>query len=438
MRALQGMEDAFGPAYAPLYHAALPWYEAWGGRTSDPVDDNMVSPEDYAGELADALEHGRNFLAENPGAEIPLVFEKTLPGGEVVRCNYWLKLPAGFPGTEKEFPLVVGLHGLGWVAHKISFVRGHGPGQPFFSVTPIDQAGPWRIDFLNAYLDELEAILPVDRDRIYLEGHSMGAMATWEWALANPERFAAISPRDGIGEPYRAIRLRNVPSWVIHGEKDDVIESGFAEEMVSAVRASGGTARYSLLPGAPHNLPKNFDQAAVISWYLQHVRSHEPPEPDPRDGLGLNEAGVSPWTIIAVPGGVFWRTATLPAPGNEGELRPPAGSLFRKVQSMGRIVDAPVRQLYDPSRTGYSLWLEAPSSLQARAAADPEAVSLPPGRAARFYYRGPYRDGLRQARAVAAELQAKGLAVSGRIWITQLSLWGNSPRGIAEYWVELR
>jgi hypothetical protein len=438
LRALEGREGAFGPAYRPLYHAALGWYEAWGGRNSDPVDDNMVSPEKYASELAGALENGRNFFADHPGASFPLAFERTLPSGQTVTCNYWLNLPAGFPETGKTYPLIVGLHGSGWLGHKISFVRGNGPGQPFFSVTPIDQAGPWQIDFLNAYLDELEAMLPIDHDRIYLEGHSLGAMATWEWAMANPERFAAISPRDGEGEPYRAVRLKNVPAWVIHGEKDDVIASGFAEEMITALRACGGTAKYSLLPGAPHNLPKDFDQAAVISWYLQHSRSHEPPGLDPREDLQLNDAGVSQWKVIGVPGGIYWKSAVLGTPGRDWGLRPPAGPLFKRIQSKGQLVGEPVRRLYDHSSTDSSLWLAAPPALQAEAAADPAAVPLPARREARFYFQGSYREGLRHARAVSAELQAEGKPVSGRIWVTQLSLWGNTPRGIAEFWVELR
>ena len=46
LRGLAGKEGAFGPAYRPLYHAAIGWYELWGGRDPAPVDADMVSPED--------------------------------------------------------------------------------------------------------------------------------------------------------------------------------------------------------------------------------------------------------------------------------------------------------------------------------------------------------------------------------------------------------
>src|SRR5580658_4605454 len=97
LRNLAPKENAFGADYQPIYHAALSWYELWGGSDRNPVDPDMVSPEDYADGLAGALEAGRNYFAETPGALFPLVFQKTLPDGREFRANYWLSLPAGFP-----------------------------------------------------------------------------------------------------------------------------------------------------------------------------------------------------------------------------------------------------------------------------------------------------------------------------------------------------
>jgi predicted esterase len=437
LRALTGKAGAFGPAYEPLYAATIGWYETWGGRNDKKVDDNMVSPEQYATELADALEHGRNYIAEHPGSQWPLMFEKTLPGGKVVRCNYWLALPAGFPEEGKAFPLIVGLHGSGWLAHKISYVRGKDAGGATFGVVPIDEGGPWQLDFLNAYLDELESILPVDRDRVYLEGHSLGAMATWEWALNNPERFAAVSPRDGVGEPYRAIRLKNVPAWVIHGEKDDVIYSGYAEQMISAIRATGGTAKYSLLPNAPHNVPADFDQASVVKWYLQQSRSHEPAAADPRDALGLNDRGFSQWRVIALPGAAFWKSEPIAAPEHKVMTRPAEWPLFKRIQAKGLLVDSPVRQLFGPDQRTVTLWLAVPASLGSATDADPSVVRTSPRSVVRYYFQGSYKDGLAHAREIAPEVGAAGKTLSGSVWVTQLSLWQNTPRGIAEYWAEL-
>lgn len=430
LRLLRARENDFGPAYQRLYHAALPWYELWGARDRNPVDAGMVSPEDYADRLATALETGHNFFAENPDALFPLVFRKTLPGGKEFNVNYWLGLPAGFPAAGRSFPLIIGLHGSGWIGHKISFKPGTSPGGPTFGVTPIDMDGPWQIDFLNAYLDELLALLPVDPDRVYLEGHSLGAMATWEWALNNPERFAAISPRAGVGEPYRAARLKNVPAWAIHGENDTVIPYGFEEEMVSALQAQGAPVRFSILKGGEHNMPEDLDQQQVVDWYLRQTRTHLPTPPDPRAALGLGASGFSNWDIVAMPESTAWKSEPL-AKLEQSEIRDAANGLFRRAHDRGEAVDSQLVLELEPGSTETTtMWLPVPRPLHA-GPRDPTAVVLPAASFVRFYGKG-IMGARAHLQAIQADLAAHGHVPTGPLWITPLSMWWTSPEGIYE------
>jgi hypothetical protein len=432
LRKLASKEDAFGADYRAIYHAALPWYESWGRRGGNSVDPDMVPPDDYADGLASALESGRNYIAEKPGALFPLVFQKTLPDGREFRANYWLSLPAGFPGTGRTFPLIIDLHGSGWLGHKISLRPGPGSAGPTFVVTPINMGGPWQIDFLNAYLDELLAILPVDRDRVYVQGHSLGAMATWEWALDNPERFAAISPRAGIGEPYRASRLRNLPVWAIHGESDDVIPYGFGEQMVSALQSQGAAARLSVLKGGGHNMPADLDQRQVVEWYLRQFRSHLPAPPDPRDALGVDASGFSPWEIISVPDTAAWESPPLGSLANES-VRRAAGLLFQKAHNLGEAVDSPIVWEMNPDTRATTLWMNVPRTLHA-GPTDPTAVVVPGSRFVRFFGRGKggIQGALGHLRAIRAGLASKGHADSGSLWYTPLSLWQDTPDSVYE------
>ncbi|HEY4301393.1 MAG TPA: hypothetical protein VGM73_10990 [Candidatus Didemnitutus sp.] len=438
LRALAPMASHWGPAWGAIYHAALPWYERWGGNPVHDVDDWMVPPETYADELASALEQGRNFLAENHGALIPLVFAAKLPDGRMVEANYWLTLPAGFPREGGSFPLVIGLHGSGWLGHKISFVRQarkDPAGGRAFTVTPIDEAGPWQVDFLNAYLDDLQRLLPVDPDRVYLEGHSLGAMATWEWALNNPERFAAISPRAGRGEPYRASRLRNVPAWVIHGERDETVFTGFSDQMVGALEACGGRVRYTVLPGVEHNMPDDLDEGQVVDWYLRQTRSHESVPADSRDHLGLGATGFSPWEIVSVPAAIGWKSDAVPRADRDASLLA-VRRLFDHVHALGERVDAPVVMQLDPKTNQTRFWLPKPKSLHARPP-DTTAAAIPATRALRFYFRGPTSDALAHLARVTSEAEAAGHHVRSDVWITPLSLWPDTPGYVAEYRVEV-
>jgi pimeloyl-ACP methyl ester carboxylesterase len=436
LRALAEKEGAFGPAYQPLYHAALPWYELWGGREQHAVDPDMVAPEAYADALAGALEQGRNFFAEHPGDLFPLVFQKTMPDGKTYNANYWITLPAGFPAEGRTFPLAVGLHGSGWLGHKISYKKTGGARGPMFTVTPIDEGGPWKIEFLNAYLDELERMLPIDRDRVYLSGHSLGAMATWEWALDNPERFAAIAPMAGIGEPYRASRLKHVPVWAIHGENDHVVPRGFEEQMVTALQACGGSVRYSVIKGGGHNMPVDLDWGQIDAWYLRQTRSPLRAPSDPRDALALNDSGFSPWAVVTVPETPSWKSGPVDLTNQEGALAA-ALPLFDRVHARGEIVDSLLRAEADPATRLATLWLAVPKTLHNAQPPDPSIVVLPETRFVRFYLKGSIQQGLDHMEAIRPGMVAAGHHPTGKVWITPLSIWHDSPTSIAEYAVQV-
>jgi len=440
-RALEAREASFGPDYEPLYRAAIAWYEAWGNHTNDPADTYFVAPDEYAAEFADALEHGRNYIGEHLGSAFPMAFEKKLPDGTVVKANYQLNFPAGFPEKGRKFPLVIGLHGSGWLGHKISFVRGGKTGGRVFQVTPINQGGPWKLDFLNAYLDELLRILPVDPDKVYLEGHSLGAMATWDWAMNNPERFAAISPRDGAGAAFRAVRLKHVPAWVVHGAEDDVIFPAYSDQMVTALRAVGGTVKYSLLKGAPHNLPPDFDQQAVISWYLQQSRSHKPAPADPLDALGIGPSGFSETAIVTLPGGWFWKSATVPTQPDSDRRsanKDLERLLFRKVEDQGGLVNGPIRQEIDPEKQVTTLWLAIPNSIHSKVKHDVSIIRLAHRKAARFYCRGDTRTALARANEVSAKLKSEGRGLCDTVWLTTLASRQRGSNHISKCWIELK
>jgi len=261
--------------------------------------------------------------------------------------------------------------------------------------------------------------------------------------LENPERFAAISPRAGAAEPYRAIRLKHVPSWVIHGANDTAVPRGFAEQMVSAVQSVGASTRYSILPQVEHNMPEDLDNQAVLDWYLHQTRSHEAPPPDPRDALSLGPAGYSPWTVISVPEQQFWSAGPFKLTGLSGEsfrerFREAAKLLFDRVHQRGEMVDSPVRIETD-QKTGDSLvWLAAPSRLRTTKDPDPSLVVLPARRFVRFYCRGEAA-GFAHLHALSTELTAAGYTLAGsKVWITGVTLWQNTPDSIAEYWAEVR
>lgn len=141
-----------------------------------------------------------------------------------------------------------------------------------------------------AALDEFGA----DPDRVYLTGMSMGGYGTWEVALMDPDRFAALVPVcgavhpnrpdrpslrvtevDGVADPYADIarRLGGKPIWIFHGALDDVVPLQDDHRLVAAFKAQGTPVRYTELPQANHNAwDPTYADPAMWSWLLAQHR----------------------------------------------------------------------------------------------------------------------------------------------------------------------
>ncbi len=205
-----------------------------------------------------------------------------------VKLNYLLYLPKGYEGKdaakEEKWPLVLFLHGAGESGDDLSKVKKHGLARlaeskdfPFIIVSPQSSRRGWNAEALNALLDDVIAHYRVDPDRVYLTGLSMGGFGTWSLAAAHPERFAAIAPICGGGDPKQARRLKNLPIWVFHGAKDPTVPLARSEEMVKAIKDAGGNPKFTVYPDARHDSwTETYDNPELYTWFLEHTRDNKP------------------------------------------------------------------------------------------------------------------------------------------------------------------
>ena len=117
---------------------------------------------------------------------------------------------------------------------------------------------------------------PIDEDRIYLTGISMGGYGTWMTAIHYPDRFAAIAPICGGGEPGEASALLDVPVWTFHGAKDPVVPVSETEKMVQALKKAGGDVRFTLYPEGGHDVwTETYNNEELYTWLLSHTRQEQ-------------------------------------------------------------------------------------------------------------------------------------------------------------------
>lgn len=180
------------------------------------------------------------------------------------------------------------------------YVRQHAADFPALVVFPqapddtewTQTAGPIAFAALEAATREFNG----DPDRAYLTGISMGGYGTWELALQQPMRFAALVPvcggitvdwtdqRPGMNahsvagaaDPFAAAaqRLKDVPVWIFHGGKDEAVPPAQSRRMAAALEAAGARdARYTEFPDANHNSwDATYAHAPMWDWLFSQRR----------------------------------------------------------------------------------------------------------------------------------------------------------------------
>jgi predicted peptidase len=198
------------------------------------------------------------------------------------KLKYLLYLPSGYESGDKTWPLLIFLHGAGESGDDLAKVKLHGPPKlienqtrdfPCLVVSPQSPGRGWNAEILNGLLDELLARYRVDPKRVYLTGLSMGGFGTWSWAAAHPDRFAAIVPICGGGNPSDAPKLKDLPIWVFHGAKDFVVRLDSSERMVKAIEALGAKVKFTVYSDAGHDSwTTAYEDPELYRWLFDQKR----------------------------------------------------------------------------------------------------------------------------------------------------------------------
>jgi predicted peptidase len=124
-----------------------------------------------------------------------------------------------------------------------------------------------------ALLDALPAEVPIDAERVYGVGMSMGAYGVIDAAQRRPDLFAALVSVCGAGDLAKAKDVAHVPLWAFHGDQDDIVPVAGSRELIAALRAAGGSPRYSEYADVGHQswLPA-FAEPEFWTWVFGQRR----------------------------------------------------------------------------------------------------------------------------------------------------------------------
>jgi predicted peptidase len=227
------------------------------------------------------------FIASCKPAYPPVEFLKRSVAAGDYTYGYRVYLPKDRqPG--RKLPVMLYLHGSGSNGEDneaqlkdFKKIIGKNP-QNFSFIVVLPQAGTgtfWNTQMIGqaiAALDQTVKEFDGDEKRIYLVGWSMGGLGAWHTAVLYPGKFAALVPiasrimptpteREDLSpdllnlvdapEPLAAFgeKLKNIPTWIFHGDQDEVITVGASRRLNQAlIKAGNNDVHYTEYPGMGH------------------------------------------------------------------------------------------------------------------------------------------------------------------------------------------
>lgn len=108
------------------------------------------------------------------------------------------------------------------------------------------------MELLMELIHKLIKEFPIDTNRIYITGLSMGGFGTYDAIERYPHLFAAAVPVCGGGDISRAASISHVPIWIFNGAEDAAVNPLYSLGMLEALTKAGAHPGFTQYPEVGH------------------------------------------------------------------------------------------------------------------------------------------------------------------------------------------
>jgi predicted peptidase len=113
---------------------------------------------------------------------------------------------------------------------------------------------PTTLQSVKELLDTFIANNPIDPNRIYIMGLSMGGMGTFEMVCRFPDLFAAAIPICGGVNIQRLKEIETSTAFrIFHGDADAIVPVAFSRDAYTTLKAKDVDVQYIEFPGINHD-----------------------------------------------------------------------------------------------------------------------------------------------------------------------------------------
>ena len=239
--------------------------------------------------------------APDPAMPFPEFAAREHKEADGKRLPYRLLSPKDYRAGE-SYPLIIWMHGSGErgtdnrqqltnVVSRTFLAETVRTKYPCFVLVPqaslqsgwigshLNKVGPVpdTIRMLLATIAELQKEFRIDGRRIYVGGFSAGAFGTWELISLHPDLAAAAFPMAGTPPGWEKIclRLKAIPIWIFHGQKDSMASVDWSRAVYAALKQGGGNVRYTEYPGTDHGgaASRGLAEPGFFDWLFAQKRA---------------------------------------------------------------------------------------------------------------------------------------------------------------------
>lgn len=202
------------------------------------------------------------------------------------KMGYALYVPEKYD-PEHSYPLIVCLHGAGFVGDSYLDRWKTRLGEKSLLVCPTIERGGWWSpqgeELVLAVIDAVQSKYHIDPNRISLTGMSNGGIGAYLIGIFNASRFSAISPMAG-GIPEEIFPfLKNLTStgiYIIHGAKDQVMPVTLSRDVSNYLKSEEISHTYREHDrehpvAGGHFFPRE-ELPALVTWFQKQHRNPYP------------------------------------------------------------------------------------------------------------------------------------------------------------------
>jgi len=188
--------------------------------------------------------------------------QKQMGLGNIFGTRVW-----AMPENQKRFPryVVAPQTDRGWI-----HFGPPAPGDSIAQIIPgLGEGAKLALEIIAA----LSHQFPIDQQRIYVTGQSMGGSGVWHLTAQRPRMFAAAVPCCGSVTIEKTLDSRDTPLWNFHGSSDGSVPVALSRDRISALRKAGAQPLYTEYAGVDHNSWEwAYTEPELVKWVFSHRR----------------------------------------------------------------------------------------------------------------------------------------------------------------------